>query len=91
MPRGGSVFKLERAGLVAAALAAGAYGILQAEQQAVEIDGHDFGGVHGRARLPVGEPARAEVPAALRRGADIAKQLVRRTPAGLRKFRVFAV
>ena len=89
--RGGAPFELERTRLVSAAHAARVDGILQAEQQAVQIDRHDFRGIHRRPGMSVGEPARSEVPAAFRRGSNVAKQLRCGAPAGARELRICAV
>ena len=77
-PRCCAASKLPGAGLICLALAAVVNCILKPEQQAVEIDRHDFGGVDRGPRARVGEPARAEVPAAFGGGANIAVQLARR-------------
>ena len=86
-----TTLELPHAGLIGRALAGGANGLLEAEQQAVEIDGYDLGGDDRGARVCIGEPARAEIPAAFRRRADVAVNLLRVAPAGARQLGVMPI
>src|SRR5437763_9916770 len=86
-----TALELPHAGLIDRALAGGTNGLLEAEQQAVEIDGNDLGGDDRGARVCVGEPARAEIPAAFRCRADVAVNLLRVAPAGARQLRVMPI
>ncbi len=65
--------------------------LLESKQQAVKIDRNDLGGVDGFEGLAIGEPARAEVPAALGRRPNVAIQLLRSPAAALREPGVFAI
>src|SRR5256884_463439 len=86
-----TTLELPHAGLIDGALAGGANGLLEAEQQAVEIDGNYLGGDDRGARVCIGEPARAEIPAAFRRRADVAVNLLRVAPAGARQLGVMPI
>src|SRR5262249_6603534 len=85
-----TVGELARTGRVAGAFAALAEGAFEPEEQTVQVGRHDLGRVDGRERAPVGEPAGAEVPAALRRGADIPVQLARNALTGTGQLPVLA-
>ena len=76
---------------VPGALAAGDDRALEAEQETVEVDRDDLGGVDRRHGARVREPAGAEVPAALGGGADVAEHLAARAPARARELGVLAV
>src|SRR5690606_11727100 len=75
---------LVRARLVAAGLAAPRDRPFQPVEQAVEVGRHDVGGPDRRERLPVGEPAGAEIPAALGGRANVAPKPFRLLAAGAR-------
>src|ERR1700733_2992634 len=83
--------KLGHACRVVQVIAAGADGLLQPEEQAVEIDRYDLRRVDGGERAPIGEPARAEIPTALSRGPHIAIKLLRNTAAAAGEFRVLPI
>ena len=90
-PHRGAPRKFLRAGCIGAALAPRANRVLETEQQTVQIDRHDFSRIDGRAGAGVGEPARAEIPAAFRRCAYIAEHLRGRASAGVGEIDVVAI
>jgi hypothetical protein len=69
---GGAARKIFGAVVIARPFAAVADGALQPKQQAVEVDRNDFGRVDRDERSRIGEPARTEIPAALRGAANLA-------------------
>ncbi len=76
-----------RAGGLALHGAALGDGLLEFVQQAVQVDRDDRGRADGRQRRAVAEPARAEVPAALGGGAQVAPHLGVRAARGLARRR----
>ena len=61
------------------------------EEQAVEIDRHQSGGVDGCERLAIGEPARAEVPSAFGGSTEIAVDFRRRPVRRASRFDILPI
>src|SRR5437016_12729282 len=74
-PRRAALGELPRAIAIPRSLAACLNGALQAEQQAIEVNRDDLGGVRRSKRARIREPAGAEVPAALGGGANVPIEL----------------
>ena len=61
------------------------------EEQAVEIDRHQSGGVDGCERLAIGEPSRAEVPSAFGGSTEIAVNFRRRSVRRASRFDILPI
>src|SRR5580698_6172888 len=90
MTRDRPTVELSTAGAIAGAFAAGTNRLLEAKEQTVQIHGRDLCGVDGTQRVRIAQPARAEIPAALGRRADVPVQLPGIAPAALGQAHILA-
>src|SRR5208282_6132582 len=91
MPCRGACGELLDTGCIRLPRAARSDCILQPEQQTIEVTGYDFRGIDGDGVTGIREPARAEIPTALRGCPNIPEQLRRRAVARARKVHVLRV